>query len=127
MHQTRQQQQDVQRQRDEDRRRAERNDAIHRALLTGLLGNVGLRTEPHEYTGPRGVKFYIFPGSTLFRQQPLWVMAGELVETTRLYARTVAPVKPQWIERAGAHLVKREYAEPHWRRETANVVAFERV
>lgn len=126
-HRSREQLQQVQRERDESRRIAERNDAIHRALLTGLLGNVGLRTEPHEYTGARNTKFYIFPGSSLFQQKPPWVMAGELVETTRLYARTVAPVKPQWIERAAEHLVKREYAEPHWRRETANVVAYERV
>jgi ATP-dependent helicase HrpA len=102
-------------------------DAIHRSLLTGLLGNVGTRTGDFEYTGARGTKFHIFPGSGLFRGKPKWVVAGELVETTRLYARTVASIDPRWVERAADHLVKREYSEPHWRRDTANVVAYERV
>ena len=104
-----------------------RYDAIHRALLAGLLGNVGMKTGDFEYTGARGTKFNIFPGSGLFRSKPRWVVAGELVETTRLYARTVAGIDPRWVERVAAHLVKREYTEPHWRRDTANVVAFERV
>src|SRR5688572_14857199 len=104
-----------------------RYDAIHRALLAGLLGNVGMKTGDFEYTGARGTKFHIFPGSGLFRIKPRWVVAGELVETTRLYARTVAGIDPRWVERVAAHLVKREYTEPHWRRDTANVVAHERV
>ncbi len=102
-------------------------DAIHRALLAGLLGNVGVKTADFEYTGGRGTKFHLFPGSGLFKSKPKWVVAGELVETTRLYARTVANIDPRWVERVAEHLVKREYAEPHWLRETANVVAFERV
>src|SRR5688572_9531255 len=104
-----------------------RYDSIHRALLTGLLGNVGMNSGDFEYTGARGTKFHLFPGSGLFRGKPKWVVAGELVETTRLYARTVASIDPRWVERAAGHLVKREYTEPHWRRETANVVAYERV
>jgi ATP-dependent helicase HrpA len=96
-------------------------------VLSGLLGNVGTKTSDVEYTGARGTKFYLFPGSGLFRSKPRWVVAGELVETTRLYARTVAAIDPRWVERVAAHLVKREYTEPHWRRDTANVVAFERV
>lgn len=104
-----------------------RYDAIHRALLAGLLGNVGMKTGDFEYTGARGTKFNIFPGSGLFRSKPRWVVAGERVETTRLYARTVASIDPRWVERVAGHLVKREYSEPHWRRDTANVVAFERV
>lgn len=104
-----------------------RYDAIHRALLAGLLGNVGMKTGDFEYTGARGAKFHIFPRSGLFRSKPRWVVAGQLVETTRLYARIVASIDPRWVERVAAHLVKREYTEPHWRRDTANVVAHERV
>lgn len=104
-----------------------RYDAVHRAVLAGLLGNVGMKTGDFEYTGARGTKFHLFPGSGLFRANPRWVVAGELVETTRLYARTVAAIDPRWVERVAGHLVKREYTEPHWRRDTANVVAYERV
>ena len=106
---------------------AQRADAIHRALLTGLLGNVGVKNDPYEYTGPRGRKFNIFPGSALFKRRPLWVMSAELVETTKLYARTVGPVRPEWVERAAVHLVKREHWDPHWRRDKARVEAWERV
>src|SRR5215213_8901627 len=106
---------------------AAKYDAIHRALLTGLLGNVGTKTAAHEYTGARGRKFHIFPGSGLFHRKPPWVMAAELTETTKLYARTVARVSPDWIERLAEHLVKREYSEPFWHRESAHVMAFEKV
>src|SRR4051794_33733842 len=102
-------------------------DAIHRALLTGLLSNVGQKTEAHEYTGARGRKFHLFPGSGLFSRKPPWVMAAELTETTRLYARTVARIDPMWVERVGEHLVNRQYTEPHWNRDSAHVYAFERV
>ncbi len=102
-------------------------DAIHRSLLTGLLSNVGTRTEAHEYLGARGIKFNIFPGSALFKRKPAWVMAAELVETTKLYARAVATIQPHWIERAAAHLVKRTYTEPHWQRLSGHVAAFEKV
>src|SRR4051812_28295594 len=106
-----------------------RYDAIHRALLSGLLSNIGAksRTEPHEYLGARGGKFYIFPGSSLFKVEPPWVMAGEIVETTRTYARTVARIQPEWAERLGEHLLKRTYFEPHWNEHTAHVVAYEKV
>ena len=105
-----------------------RSDAIHRALLTGLLSNVGFRNpETHEYTGARSTKFSVFPGSTLFKKRPNWIMSAELVETTKLYARTNAPVRPEWIERAAGHLVHRTYTEPHWQRQTAHVVAHEKV
>src|SRR5690242_18622951 len=70
-------------------------DAIHRAVLTGLLGNIGAKTDANEYTGARGTKFYLFPGSGLFKRSPKWVMAAELVETTRLYARTCARIQPE--------------------------------
>jgi ATP-dependent helicase HrpA len=104
-----------------------KQDAIHRAVLSGLLGNVGLRTGRDEYSGVRGKKFHLFPGSALYRRKPEWVMAAELVETTRLYARTVASVHPLWVERAAAHLVKRTLADPHWRPDLGRVMAFERV
>lgn len=102
-------------------------DAIHRALLTGLLANVGNKAEGHEYHGARGAKFSIFPGSVLFKRSPQWVTAAEIVETTRLYARTVAPTRPEWIERAGAHLIRRIYSEPTWDPQSAHVYAFEKV
>ena len=103
-------------------------NAIHEALLTGLLSHVGVRDrEKREYLGARNARFAIQPGSTLFRRQPDWVMAGELVETTRMWARTNAVVDPLWVEKAGAHLVKRSHAEPHWERKRASAVALERV
>jgi ATP-dependent helicase HrpA len=106
---------------------AQRYSRIHRAMLTGLLGNVGLKTDTGEYAAGRNVKFNIFPGSTLFKQGPKWVMAAELVRTTKLYARTVAGILPEWIEELGAHLVKRTYSEPHWSRQAGRVLAYERV
>ena len=103
-------------------------EQIHRALLTGLLGNIGTKSdEPGEYLGARGIKFRVHPGSGMKKQQPKWVMAAELVETTRLYARHVARIEPEWIEQIGAHLVKREHFDPHWERKPAQVTAFERV
>ena len=101
--------------------------AIHRALLTGLLGNIGQKSDSTEYTGARGVKFNVFPGSTLFKRKPQWLMSAEIVETTRLYARTNARIDPEWVERAADHLVKRAYSEPRWDRERATVVADEKV
>ena len=105
----------------------ERQDAIHRALLAGLLGNVGVKKDKREYEGARNKKFSIFPGSTLFKRSPEWVMAAELVETTKLYARTAGPAKADWIERLADHLVKRSYTDEHWNRERSRVEAYERV
>ncbi len=103
-------------------------EQIHRALLAGLLGNVGMKGEgPGEYQGARGIKFLIHPGSGLRRKAPKWIVAAELVETTRLYARCVAAIEPEWIEQAGAHLVKRSYFEPRWEKSGAQVVAWEQV
>jgi ATP-dependent helicase HrpA len=101
--------------------------AIHRALLAGLLGNIGHKTDQHEYAGAQGNKFSIFPGSALFKRKPQWLMSAEIVETTRLYARTNARIDPEWIERAAEHLVKRAYAEPRWEAQTQNIVADEKV
>lgn len=93
---------------------AAKRDAIHRSLLTGLLGNVGRKTEGSDYIGARSVKFNVFPGSALFKAKPQWVVAAELVETTRLYARTIAPINPEWIERVAPHLLSKSYGDPTW-------------
>ena len=102
-------------------------DAIHRALLSGLLSNVGTKSDTYEYLGTRGTRFNIFPGSALFAVKPKWVVSAELVETTKLYGRTCAGVEPQWIERAAAHLVERSYSEPRWDAKTMSAVATEKV
>ncbi len=112
-------------------------DGIHQSLLAGLLSHIGLKdTEPdkqdrsrgrRDYLGARGARFAIFPGSALFKKQPALVMAAELVETSRLWARQNAAIKPEWAEELGAHLVKRTYAEPHWSKKRAAVLARERV
>lgn len=124
---------------------------IHRALLTGLLGNIGFKSDSREYLGARGIKFSIFPGSVLFkpnpsqppllrggesapadkgesrRVSPKWLMAAELTETTRLYGRTLARIDPEWIEPLAGHLIKRSYFDPHWEKKAARVSAYERV
>jgi ATP-dependent helicase HrpA len=103
-------------------------DDVHRALLSGLLSHIGLRDpERREYQGARGARFAIFPGSSLARRQPAWVMAAELVQTSRLFAREVARVQPEWVEPLAGHLVRRDYSEPRWERGRAAVVATERV
>jgi ATP-dependent helicase HrpA len=99
---------------------------VHRALLAGVLGNVGLKAEDGSFQGARGIKFWIHPGSSLAKKQPRWIMAAELTETARLYARSVAGIDPEWIEQVGAHLLKRTQHDPHWEKKAAQVVAFER-
>ncbi len=103
-------------------------DAIHKALLAGLLGHVGLKSEaePH-YLGARGIKFFIHPGSALAKKAGRWIVAAELVETSRLFARCVARIEPEWLEEVGAHLLRRHVFEPHWEKQAGQVVAFERV
>ncbi|KWC53233.1 ATP-dependent RNA helicase HrpA [Burkholderia ubonensis] len=102
-------------------------EQIHLALMTGLLGNLGLKAddEPH-YLGARGIKFFLWPGSALAKKAGRWVMAAELVETSRLYARCLAKIEPEWIEKVGAHLLKKALSEPHWEKRPAQVSAFER-
>jgi ATP-dependent helicase HrpA len=130
---------------------------VHRALLAGLLGNIGLKGEGREYSGARGIKFSIFPGSVLFKPPkgsphpnllpvgegamfplsrergggegpgPKWLMAAELTETNRLYGRTLARIEPEWIEPLAGHLIKRSYFDPHWEKKAARVSAYERV
>ena len=103
-------------------------DTVHRALLAGLLSHVGSRDEARrEYVGARGARFGISPGSVLFRKRPDLVMAAELVETSRLWARTVAAIEPEWAEEAGAHVVTRTVSEPRWSRNAGAAVATERV
>ncbi len=103
-------------------------DKVHAALLSGLLSHLGLKDgDRNEYVGARGAKFAIFPGSALARKPPRWVMAAELVETSRLWGRVAARVEPEWAEKIATHLVKRSYSEPHWEKKQAAVVAYEKV
>ncbi|HEX5338077.1 MAG TPA: ATP-dependent RNA helicase HrpA [Gallionella sp.] len=102
-------------------------EQIHKALLCGLLGNIGMKSvESNEYLGARGIKFLIASNSVLAKKGTKWVMAGELIETHRLYARCVARIEPEWLEETGAHLIKRHYYDPHWEKKAAQVVAYER-
>ena len=100
---------------------------VHRSLLAGFCTMVGTRNEEGSYLGTRGVHFHIFPGSPLARRRPRWVMAANIVETSRVFARRVAEIQPQWIEAAASHLLKREYLEPDWDEEREAVTARERV
>ncbi len=102
-------------------------EQLHTALLTGLLGNIGFKAddEPH-YLGARGIKFHIWPGSTLSKKPGKWIVAAELVDTSRLYARTVAQIQPEWLEKVGGHLLKKSYGEPRWEKKSGQVSAYER-
>ncbi|MFC5750926.1 ATP-dependent RNA helicase HrpA [Actinomadura rugatobispora] len=118
-------------------------DRVHVALLSGLLSHIGLmdadkkdeggggggqrRRQLNEYVGARGAKFAVFPGSALFKKPPRWVMAAELVETSRLWGRINAKIEPEWVEPLAGHLVKRNYSEPHWSKKQAAVMAYEKV
>ena len=102
-------------------------EQLHTALLTGLLGNVGFKSDedPH-YLGARGIKFHIWPGSSLQKKAGKWIVAAELVDTSRLYARCVAQIQPEWLERIGGHLLKKSWGEPRWEKRSAQVTASER-
>jgi ATP-dependent helicase HrpA len=103
-------------------------DAIHKALLTGLLGHIGLiNEEDKNYFGARGIKYFIHPGSALVKKAGRWIVAAELVETSRLFARCIAKIEPEWVEQVGAHLIRRHVYEPHWEKGAGQVVAWERV
>jgi ATP-dependent RNA helicase HrpA len=103
-------------------------DEIHRALLAGLLGNVGFKSEKdNEYQGARGIKFSIFPGSVLKKGKSKWIVTAELVETTKLYGRCVAKIDPLWLERIAGQLCKKHYFNAHWEKKSAQVTAYERV
>jgi ATP-dependent helicase HrpA len=103
-------------------------DSVHQALLTGLLSNLGSYDErKRDYAGARGTRFVVWPGSGLSKKSYAWVMAAELVETSRLFARTVARVNPDWIEKAAGHLVRRSYSEPYWSTRNGAAMVKERI
>ena len=103
-------------------------EQIHKALLTGLLGNIGCKGVDREqyYLGAREIKFFIASNSVLAKKGAKWVVAAELTETTKLYARTMARIEPEWLEEVGKHLVRRHYFDPHWEKKAAQVAAWER-
>ncbi len=102
-------------------------EQIHLALLAGLLGNIGCKADDEDwYLGARGIKFWRHPGVNLSKKPGRWLMAAELVETTRLFGRSLAAIEPIWIERIGGHLLKKQLLEPHWEKKAAEVVALER-
>ena len=106
-------------------------EQLHLALLTGLLGNIGVRIEEadgkgREYLGARGIKFFLWPGSVIARKAGKWVVGGELIETSRLFGRTLARIEPEWVEKVGAHLLKVSWSDPHWEKKAGQVTAFER-
>ncbi|WP_030683055.1 ATP-dependent RNA helicase HrpA [Streptomyces cellulosae] len=106
-------------------------DRVHVSLLAGLLSHIGMKDvkdgNKNEYLGARGAKFAIFPGSALFKKTPRFVMSAELVETSRLWARVNARIEPEWVEPLAEHLLKRTYSEPHWEKDQAAVMAYEKV
>jgi ATP-dependent helicase HrpA len=106
-------------------------DRVHVSLLAGLLSHIGMKDvkdgNKNEYLGARNAKFAIFPGSALFKKQPRFVMSAELVETSRLWARVNAKIEPEWVEPLAGHLIKRTYSEPHWEKDQAAVMAYEKV
>ena len=102
-------------------------EQVHKALLSGLLGNLGLKSEEEgHYLGARGIRFWPHPGSALAKKAGRWIVAAELVETTRLYARCLAKIEPEWLEAVGAHLVRKSVYDPHWEKRTGQVRAWER-
>ncbi|MQA60293.1 MAG: ATP-dependent RNA helicase HrpA [Actinophytocola sp.] len=115
---------------------------IHQSLLAGMLSHIGLKDADRtgggpsergagkiqrDFLGARGARFSVFPGSALFRKTPQWIMAAELVETSRLWGRVVARIEPDWVEKLAGHLLKRNYSEPHWERKQGAVMAYEKV
>ncbi len=105
-------------------------DDLHLSMLSGLLGNVGFKLEGDgpqgEYLGARSIKFFAHPGAHLVKKPGKWIVAAELVETTRLFGRGIANIDPQWLEKVGAHLLKKQLLDPHWEKKSAEVVALER-
>ncbi|MEZ5524434.1 MAG: ATP-dependent RNA helicase HrpA [Pseudomonadales bacterium] len=102
-------------------------EAVHQALMTGLLGNLGEKQDQKDYKGARNRQFYIFPGSGQFKRSPKWLMSAEMVETSKLYARINAKIDPVWVEPLAKHLVKRSHSEPHWEKKRGQVLALEQV
>ncbi|WP_150466583.1 ATP-dependent RNA helicase HrpA [Francisella sp. SYW-9] len=100
---------------------------LHKAIASGFLSNIGFNYENAEYLGTRGLKFFIFPGSSQFKKKPKWMLSSEIVETTKTYARNVAKIEPEWLEILAKHLVKKHYDEPIWSKKRRSVVINERV
>ncbi|WP_428848500.1 ATP-dependent RNA helicase HrpA [Shewanella marinintestina] len=100
-------------------------EGLHRSLLTGLLSHIGFKDKDNEYLGARNRKFFVFPGSPLAKKGPKWIMAAEMTETSRLFARCCAKIQPEWVEPLAAHLVKKNYVEPHFESKQGSVVALE--
>jgi len=103
------------------------SEEVHRALLAGLLGHIAVQDEAKRYLGARNLKLSLFPASALYKKPPKWLMAGTLMETSKLYARTLAAIDPTWLESLAPHLIQRSYSEPHWSAKRAQVMAYERV
>ncbi|MFZ2326328.1 MAG: ATP-dependent RNA helicase HrpA [Rhodoferax sp.] len=110
-------------------------EQLHLSMLSGLLGNIGCKVEGDgdakpgsggEYLGARGIKFYAHPGAHLTKKPGRWIVASELVETTRLFGRGIANIEPQWLEQVGGHLLKKQLLDPHWEKKAAEVIALER-
>ncbi|MBF0400784.1 MAG: ATP-dependent RNA helicase HrpA [Magnetococcales bacterium] len=100
---------------------------IHQAILSGSLSFIGLKTETHDYVGVQQNRFMINPGSALFKKKPSWIVAAELVETSRLFASTCARVEPEWIEAVAGPLCRKHHQDPHWEKKSGCVLVFERV
>ena len=101
--------------------------ALHQALMTGLLDHIARYDDKHEYNGVRDLKLYLFPGSGVFKKKPKWIVAAELVETGKRYARTIARIEPEWIEPVAGHLLKRSHSDPHWEQDRGYTVAYEQI
>ncbi len=102
-------------------------DAIHKAILAGLLGQIAVKTEKREYLATRNRKVMIFPGSKVAKSGPKWIVAAEIVETSKVFARMVAAIQPEWVEPLAGHIVKHHYFEPHWEQKRAQVMGYEKV
>jgi len=100
---------------------------VHKSLIAGLLGNISLRDDNKSYLGARNTKLFIHPSSSLFKQKPKWMLSGELVETTKLYARNNANIDIRWVEPVAKHLIKHSYSDPHWQKKTGQVGAYESI
>ncbi|MVW75206.1 ATP-dependent RNA helicase HrpA [Pseudomonas xionganensis] len=112
---------------DQAAQRAKGYAAVHKAILAGLLSQVGQKTEDGDYLGARQRRFWVHPSSVIGRKKPVWLMAAELVETSKLFARMVAKIEPDWIEPLAGHLVKKNHLEPHWEKKRGQVVAYEQI
>ncbi|HSX88832.1 MAG TPA: ATP-dependent RNA helicase HrpA, partial [Pseudomonas sp.] len=112
---------------DEAAQRAKGYASVHKAILSGLLSQIGQKTEEGDYLGARQRRFWVHPSSVIGRKKPNWIMAAELVETTKLFARMVAKIEPDWIESLAPHLIKKNHLEPHWEKKRGQVVAYEQI